>query len=295
MDKKTLAIVNGAQINDEKIESFFLYDRGFAYADGLFETIRWQNGIIPLERYHVERLMDGCRHLGIPVDPNTVHSNLALAKELASLNRFEFARIKLVVTRGSDGVGCYTQENKSDEYASKPNLFILVHEHKWQASSASYPVSLKTSIHPIIEHPQLAGIKHLNRLNYIIAAKDQVLLPGQELLFLSEQGHIVETMHHNIFWIKNNIVYTPKLTDAGVNGVLKQLIKNEVLPKLNIDLEEVDAPLASVYDADEVFISNAFQGVQLVSSVDHIDFVTDSAVHTKKIKECVESRFSNEG
>ncbi|MDZ7924378.1 MAG: aminodeoxychorismate lyase [Marinagarivorans sp.] len=248
------------QVNGILAAELPINDRGLAYGDGLFETLRWQPSGCPLWYLHRARLLSGCARLNLPLDDTVLDAQYTqfLATVTQQNSTLEHAIIKLIVTRGQGGRGYVPPHT--------PSLNII-----WQllpapaiAKEARQGVGLQVSAVRLAEQPLLAGLKHLNRLEYVLAA--QQATEGLQPLLLDNAGHIIETLSHNIFAVEGKNLLTPRLYRAGVKGVLRDFTQTHA-PKLGFVFCESDLLLPQLLQAPEVFIGNSVRGYWPVTSL----------------------------
>lgn len=247
-------------INGNISRSVDVEDRGFLYGDGVFETMRFQNGRLPLWQEHKIRLLSSIRKLFIQFEEADIESHLSeFLSRLPSVNGV----VKLVVTRGKGGKGVYPDKQ------SLPTIVLLFYERTAVKSDIwlQPEVELVLSDHHLSENCYLAGIKHLNRLDYIIAAERTPVSSHQELLLADTEEKIIESMHHNIFIVQKDRVLTPKLSECGVEGVLKRVLISLIDHNDSISCSEQVLSYSDVINADEVFLTNAVVGVVPVKSL----------------------------
>lgn len=252
------------QLNGKWQAQLPIQDRGLAYGDGLFETclLMVRDGVasIPCWAYHRARLLLGCQRLGLPLTEETLEADwqLFLQTISADINSNILANsiIKLIVTRGQGGRG----------YAppSEPSLNML-----WQllpapkANSEVQGVHVEQSAIQLANQPVLAGLKHLNRLEYVLAAKH---CNNGIALLLDVDDYVVETLSHNIFCVIDGQLITPVLDGCGVKGVLRALIEQQLAPQLGLVFGERKLTLSNLASASEVFVGNSVRGVWPVTS-----------------------------
>ncbi len=236
-------------------------DRGLAYGDGLFETLSYQDGQCALASWHWARLLSGCQRLSIPLAEGPLLNDLQLF--LSNLkkqkNRLD-GIVKLIVTRGSGGRG-YVPPNE-------PQVTLI-----WQwfplvesLVEAQEGVALSVSEIRLARQAQLAGLKHLNRLESVLAGR--AASEGYIPLLLDTNDLVVETLSHNIFLVRAGVIITPGLTHCGVEGLLKQFMQHKLAPSLNIKMQEENIYLDQLMAADEIFIGNSVRGFWPVTSVE---------------------------
>ncbi|MGS2724477.1 aminodeoxychorismate lyase [Porticoccus sp. GXU_MW_L64] len=244
-------------INGQPASELETSDRGLAYGHGLFETLRVCNGKALLLQYHLERLHMGTQVLGIAVDLD------GLEKQLLSFikNRTEAGVAKILLTAGYGGRGYQTSE------LAQPNIVLQWHP---LASTSSEPLHVRLCQHRLPNNPPLAGIKHLNRLDQIIARQEWNGSDIGEGIMLDTQGRPVEAVASNLFvWLRGAWV-TPKLHRCGVAGVMRRVIMEQLCPALGIDVIERDMQRDELAKACEMILCNSVQGIRSVASVDQL-------------------------
>jgi len=234
-------------------------DRGLAYGDGLFETCKLQNGALGLWRYHSDRLLAGCHKLGIPLSLPLLEAQLA---EVIPASKTSDAVVKITVTRGQGGRGYKWPD------PAQPNIIIGVYP------AAAYPaenildgVRVHLCKLRLGHNPALAGLKHLNRLEQVLARAEWDEDSIAEGLLLDSNSNLVEAVFSNIFLVKNNQLLTPDLSLAGVSGVMRRYILEEVAPALAINTHVAQLSLDDLYAADEIFLCNSLYGIWPVREI----------------------------
>lgn len=249
-------------------------DRGFAYGDGVFETCKMLQGKIPLWYLHKERLLKSCEKLLIPVVIDLVEAQLASLIALLATTDVANAVVKFTVTRGQGGRGYRTPDSVS------PTIVIGIFP------AANYPqgyfsegISVRLCNQRLSCNPSLAGLKHLNRLEQVLARaewQDEAIAEG---ILLDTQGNLIEAVFSNIFLIKNGELFTPNLSEAGVAGVMRRFIIETLAPQAGLKVHITRLSLDDVINADAVFLCNSLYGVwplrKLLSENSH-DFKIDA-------------------
>lgn len=226
-------------------------DRGLQYGDGVFETIRIQQGQPLFWAAHLERLRLGCDRLGF-MFPGVE----SLVSDLRALLMSAESRcvVKFVVTRGVGGrgynpAGCVT-----------PTRIAL--RYPWPSYPDDYQnvgVRLRLCRMRLGLNPELAGIKHLNRLEQVLA-RSEWGDDYQEGLLLDASGHIAEGTMSNIFFVRHGRLLTPGLATCGVRGILRAAVLREACA-LGVEVEEGDYPLEHLMQAEAAFLSNVVVGL----------------------------------
>lgn len=246
-------------------------DRGLAYGDGLFETLLWRAGEIPLLQRHLARLLDGCQRLAIPFLPQkdleqSWQRLLPLLMELWESGDLSSSQlmIKVTVTRGAGGQG-YCPPPREE---TQPTCIIQC--RCLTASPEEYyaGVALKISAPSLSHNRLLAGIKHLNRLEYVLAAQSAGGQAGKILLLQDHEGAVIETLHHNIFIVQGGELHTPELHHCGVRGVARTEIIERAAPALDLPVVERRLSLQDLQQADEILICNSVRGIWPVVAIE---------------------------
>ena len=233
-------------------------ERALHYGDGLFETLLKYEGDLPYWQEHFQRLARGCERLQISLpSQDWLYQQIHQASESR-----DHAIIKLIVSRGRGGRGL---QLPTDSRAS-----VFVFSYPWQPVKSEVRVALCSKRLPL--NPDLAGIKHLNRLDYVLAAleiRDRTDI--DEGLVCDSDGFLVEGLISNLFFVGKGRVYTPSLEQAGVDGILR----HKVIDRLQQDSMPVEIGRFTpqqLMDADECFLCNSVRGIRPVVSIDDRDF-----------------------
>jgi 4-amino-4-deoxychorismate lyase len=226
-------------------------DRGLHYGDGLFETIAVRAGIPQFWERHWQRLARGCRRLGIEeVNPQKLWDE---ARRVCA--GIEQGVLKLIVTRGEGGRGYRPAQRGS---ATRIVAIYPWPDHPithWQEG-----VAVRVCDTRLARNPALAGIKHLNRLEQVLARREWEDPQIAEGLMLDENGHVISGTMSNLFVVKHERLVTPLLEDCGVEGVMRGMIR-DLAAELTISYEETVVKLDELWLAEEVFLCNALIGV----------------------------------
>lgn len=237
-------------------------DRGLAYGDGLFETMAASEGVIRWLDQHLQRMFEGCRQLAIPCpEPSTVRRWVA-----AQIPQRDRAVLKLIVTRGSGARGYRPPIGISPT--------VIVGTAPWpDVPSSHYTDGIKmiTCETRLGENPKLAGMKHLCRLEQVMAQLELADSGADEGLLLSTNDRIISATASNIFAIYGSTLRTPRLDRCGVRGVMRKLVL-ESCANVGLTVEEADMDIEAVQHADELFVTNAILGVRPVRKLDAWSF-----------------------
>ncbi|CAM3641055.1 aminodeoxychorismate lyase [Parendozoicomonas haliclonae] len=236
-------------VDGEPATAVPLTDRGFQYGDGVFETIRVVQGQIPFFDLHWQRLTDSCRALSLPLDEVLLRTQL---------NDFLAGRqdgtLKIMVTRGSGGRG-YNPAGAGGRTVLGWFAPVPLPDHRSRDG-----VSVMFCTTPLGHSPALAGHKHLNRLEQVLARDELNGTDFGEGLMQDLQGRVIEGTMSNLFLVESGRIITPDLSLCGVNGVLRRwLCQSEAVTIASVSREQLLA-------VDEVFIGNSVMGVVPVVS-----------------------------
>ncbi len=267
-------------INGQETDSLLSSDRGLHYGDGLFETIAIVNGKPALWQQHLQRLFDGCQRLQI-IKPD---ADVLLHECELLCESTDRAVAKLIITRGSGGRGY-----RKPEQATPSRIWSL---HPWPdypAINIELGITARICQTRLGINPLLAGIKHLNRLEQVLARsewKDSNIAEG---LMLDINGRVIEGTMSNVFFIKQGILLTPDLHEAGINGLMRQQVLN-IAKKLEIDIHIQDLTADIIEAADEVFFCNSLFGLWPVRQWSHTSQEKTDWPVTRQIISCMKQQ-----
>lgn len=227
-------------------------DRGLTYGDGLFETIRFVQGRAPLWGRHMRRLSESCGRLRLPVPDQAL-----LAQEATELARgMPDAVVRIVITRG---VG-----ERGYVLPTAPRLSRIVAAFAVPVPHAGAyrdGVRLRLCRLRLAEQPALAGMKHLNRLEQVLARAewdDPAIADG---VLLDASGRVVSSTMANLFAVIGDRLVTPSLDRCGVAGVGRA----EVLAARDVEIR--DLALDELFRASELFLSSSVRGILPVQAL----------------------------
>ena len=237
-------------VNGQPADGLSVRDRGLAFGDGLFETIKVVNGRPELLDRHLHRMEQGCRRLAIPCGIESLRYQL-----LAFSAQLEKGVAKLVVTRG-EGMRGYAQP---DPIA--PNTILLgSHLPDYPQAHAEKGVRLYPCKTRLAEQPLLAGLKHLNRLEQVLARAEWQDSAFAEGLMRDTSGRVVEGVFSNLFIVESGKLVTPSLDRCGVAGVMRAELLHQA-DTAGVATQIADIPLERLVEADEVLVCNSLYGV----------------------------------
>ncbi|MCG6860635.1 MAG: aminodeoxychorismate lyase [Chromatiaceae bacterium] len=238
-------------INGVEQDRLPIADRGLQYGDGLFETIGVRDGQPCLWREHFDRLSRGADRLGIPCPRQE-----QLLGECVRLIRGEsICVLKLILTRGSGGRGYRAPENP------RPTCIVSLHPWpKYPITWGEEGVTVTFCRTPLGENPALAGLKHLNRLEQVLARSEWRNPEIAEGLMQDGRGRIIGGTMSNLFLVRAGRLLTPRLDTCGIAGTARALVLR-IAGLFGIEVVERDIARTDVLTADGLFLTNALIGV----------------------------------
>ncbi|MBC7779506.1 MAG: aminodeoxychorismate lyase [Proteobacteria bacterium] len=246
--------VNGSDV-DPDLPALAASDRGLRYGDGVFRTMRLRQGRVPAWPRHVRKLAADCGRLGFAVPDRS-----ALERDLADLGaRHPESVARITVTSGESARG-YRR-------AQPARLTTLV-----QASAIpDLPVrlrgdgvTLRLCTLRLARQPALAGVKHLNRLEQVLARAEWTDDEVHEGVMLDTAGDAICGTMSNLFALERARLITPDLSNCGVAGVQRERILDWAATQA-IPATVEPLPLARLLAADAIVLSNSVIGVWWVS------------------------------
>ena len=238
-------------------------NRGFKYGDCLFETIKIEKGKVMLLDYHFDRLEKSMNFLQFD-KPKNFSKKYIKNILLENLSFEKNYRVRLNIFR--DSAGLYSPDNNNIDFLIDYKEINDTSYFQNKENRIDIYKKLKIHISP------LSNLKTNNRLINVMAGLDvKNNSTLHNLLLINDYDNIVEAINGNVFFIKGKNIFTPKLTDGCIDGVMRRFILDKVpnITECSINKEEVKI-------FDEIFITNAIQGV---SSISH--YIEKKVKHSK--------------
>jgi 4-amino-4-deoxychorismate lyase len=240
-------------INGQPRDIVSALDRGLSYGDGLFETIRFEDGTAPLWNRHMQRLAIGCERLHLPM-PDAALLWQEAQDVGAAQSRFV---LRITLTRG---VG---ERGYAPPAVVAPTRIVAAFPlPALPASFYADGIRLHRCQTTLADQPLLAGIKHLNRLEQVLARdewKDSAMGEG---LVCDRHGNVISATAANLFAVVDGVPVTPSMDRCGVAGVARAAML-DAFPHCQVR----DLPLDEALSASELFLSSSVRGILPVQTV----------------------------
>ncbi len=246
-----------AMVNGEPTGVVDISDRGLQYGDGLFETIAVRHGQPRHWDRHLQRLRRGCARLAIAM-PSIDRLNDEAQQMTAGLER---AVLKLMVTRGGSLRGY-----RADAAATPSRLWQVFPWPAQPDSHAREGVRVCVCRTRLARQPGLAGVKHLNRLEQVLA-RAEWLQEYDEGLMLDSDDNVVEGVASNLFLFSHGTLMTPTLDHCGVEGITRERVL-DAARQLGWSVRECRLRLDQLLAADEIFLTNTLIGIWPIRQID---------------------------
>jgi len=251
-------------INGIQTEYISIMDRGLHYGDGIFETIACVNNQLQFWSQHLARMAAGAEKLKISFPDE--HLWLSDIQQLLDTQvSDQSCIIKLVLTRGIGERGYRSPArplpNRIAIKADWPDNIDQVADRgaRIRICETRLPVS-----------PQLAGMKHLNRLENVLA-RNEWQDEYDEGLMMDFQDNIIEGTMSNVFAVKQGVLYTPALDRCGINGIIRQQLLS-IAKELNMRVQESNITQAELAQMDEILLTNSVIGIWPVTEFGDIRY-----------------------
>lgn len=247
-------------VNGHPAETVDALDRGLAYGDGVFRTLRTQAGLPLWWRDQITKLAADCAALRLDCpDEAELHAEVCRAAEAGQ------GIVKIILTRGSGARG----------YAPPPaqactRIVMAAPLPPHAQPDAPVDITARWCALRLARQPRLAGIKHLNRLENVLARAewdDPAIFEG---LLCDDRGAVIGGVTSNLFWVKDGTLFTPDLSECGVAGVARMRLLRAAA-RLGIPARIDRLPPGAILAADEVMISNSVIGVRRVARLDDVN------------------------
>jgi 4-amino-4-deoxychorismate lyase len=246
-------------LDGKPAKSLPLPDRGLDFGDGLFETLLLQGNRVLFGDLHLARLKRGLGVLQFPACITEVARQVqAVAMDIGADDR-RWSALRVTVTRGTGPRGY------APPLCPTPRIIIVRSELDPDYSAMASPAVLAVAAVRWPTQPAFAGLKHLNRLEQVVAAREYRLAGADEAVMLNQSGEPVSVVAGNLFLVDKKRLLTAPLHRCGIAGTRRELILQRWGPALGLAIEETMLSLQQLADADELFYSNSLVGLRPVA------------------------------
>lgn len=254
-----------------------VFDHGFLYGDGVYETLRAYDGVLFKLNEHIERLFHSASLIKLTL-PKTREEIRKTAYETLQANRLKDAYVRITVSRGAGPIGL------DPRLCPKPTFVIIAnpfkdYPHSYYKNGVKVAVvktrrNFKDAIDP--------QIKSLNFLNNVLAKTEAIDGGAYEAIMLNYRGYVAEGTISNIFFVKDKIICTPSVEVGILDGITRRIII-DIAREIGFKVKEGRFRPDDIYEADEVFISNTTMEVMPVKEFDDAKFSVSTGGITKVI------------
>ena len=265
VNKQNALPITLSTIDGVVTESLALSDRATHYGHGLFETMLYSAGTVPLWQRHSSRIVTDALVLGVRLSKHSLEDNLSAFLSLLKQQSPQASGIiKIIVTAGSGGRGYASPAAVNPriicQYSSLPANLEQSRRKGIALTQCQYQLPL---------NPVLAGIKHLNRLDQVLARAEW----GSEFadgIMYSHDNLLIETTCANIFIKTTDGWITPKIDQAGVRGVMRALLLEQLFPQCGIAVTEGAIIRQQLAASTEIFICSSIRGLFPITHINNL-------------------------
>ena len=260
-------------INGKFSDKISVLDRGLSYGDGFFETMRWVSkkqknkkffGVEYWDR-HMKRIIKTSGALDLSIPPIQVflqYKDKLIKKALSK--GFKNGVLKIIITRGIGQRGYRYEKN------IKPTIVFLAFRSQKSYSKKTHFFARFCQTN-ITTNKILSGWKHLNRLDSVLSRSEWDNPETYEGILVDKKKNIIEGTMSNVFFVKNDILYTPKIYDCGINGIMREVIIEKAKNFYN-SIKIVDIKTSDVTKFSEMFVCNSLINLVSINQLENKKF-----------------------
>jgi aminodeoxychorismate lyase len=267
---RVIVFLNGQFLPEEEA-MISVFDRGFLYGDGIFETLRVNNGKPFLLDRHIGRLQHGMGTLHIGERYNfgqlLQHATAVIAK-----NNCKNAVLRIHVTRGPGKRGYSPSGN------FEPTVLMSIHEAPSIDPNTARPRKIITATQVLSDHDPMSTVKTTNKLPYILAKREAEVAGADDALLTNREGNVSEATSSNLFWINNSEIITTPLQSGCISGITRGMVL-ELAAAIGVPTHQLNAEPRDLYAVDGLFLTNSVSEIQTVNSLDGHDIAVSPLIH----------------
>lgn len=238
-----------------------VFDHGFLYGDGVYETLRVYQGRVLLWERHLARLHRSCELIGLDF-PIADDAWLPILGELLARNILQNAGLRVTISRGEGALGI------DPRLCVRPTVVVMakpVVEYTDQQREQGMILHLAS----IRRNPELAQspqIKAISFLNNILAKQEAVRVEADDALMLNMEGELTECTTSNIFFVKDQRLHTPAVECGILKGITRDIVM-ELAEEQGVRVEEGRYTMEQLFQAEECFMTNTGIEIMAVSKI----------------------------
>jgi len=260
LEREPLVYINGELVPKSQAK-ISVFDHGFLYGDGVFESVLVTSGVAFKLKEHIDRLYDSAKVLCLEI-PMSKEEMIKTVADVVRANGFKDAYIRLIVTRGVGDLGLDPRK------CQKPTIIIIVDKIKLYDEGALSKglTAVISSVRRDRVDATTHEVKSMNYLNNILAKLEANAVGADEAIMLDDRGFVSEGTADNIFIVKDGVIYTPPRTCGILLGITRARVM-KLAEELGYKVVEKDITPAEVLTADEVFLTGTAAGVVPVTKI----------------------------
>jgi branched-chain amino acid aminotransferase len=257
MQSSNYAYVNGRFVPESEA-TVSIFDRGFLYGDGVFETMRVYQGKIFRVLEHVTRLKSGITVLGIDLEESAGFLQ-GVCEEIVRRNKVTDGMVRIYVTRGLGNIGL------SAKKTGRPTVVAVAQER--QFSTEVDPLRLVIATLRVDSDSCLTRIKSANRLCYLLAKQEAERRMADDAILLNGANHVVELTASNLFVYREGKLVTPPLSDGALPGMTRAIVLMLAIQS-GIDTEQTSVDSETLRHAEEAFATNSLFEISPIAAIE---------------------------
>lgn len=237
-----------------------VFDRGFLYGDGVYETLRVYGGKPFMLDAHLRRMAEGCAVISLkPPDRDAIEQGV---HSVLDADHLQEAYLRITVTRGATGRLWYDVED------ALPTVVIIA--KPYTPPDFREGVRLIVSRFPTDELSPLSGVKQIGILAKILARREASGAGADDAILLDHRGNVSEATSSNVFWVSRGKLFTPSLSCGILAGITRAIVM-ELARADGLEVCEGEFGLDSLLSADEAFLTSSTWEIAPIASVNDVE------------------------
>jgi len=260
LEREPLVYIDGELVPKSQAK-ISVFDHGFLYGDGVFESILVTNGVAFKLKEHIDRLYDSAKAICLDI-PMSKEEMIKTVADVVRANGFKDAYIRLIVTRGVGDLGLDPRKCR------RPTIVIIVDKIKLYEEEALSKglTAIISSVRRDRVDATTHEVKSMNYLNNILAKLEANAVGADEAIMLDDRGFVSEGTADNIFIVKNGVIYTPPRTCGILPGITRARVM-KLAEELGYKVVEKDITPVELLTADEVFLTGTAASIVPVTKI----------------------------